>query len=237
MSIAKRLYLVAGLVALLAIAFSAVTLTSHLTSAQGSNPTPAAQTSAQPDEADDAAEAVTEEVDTDDVQEESGPQDEADDTQEPQLNGSVAVPEGQNGGLSESDEAAALASLATITPQQAGAAAQAQVPGDVQEESGPQDEADDTQEPQLNGSIAVSEGQNGGLSEADEAAALASLATITPEQAGAAAQAQVPGDVQHIELDNENGSLVYSVEIGGKDVKVDAGNGAVLHVESDGPED
>jgi uncharacterized membrane protein YkoI len=173
MSIAKRLYLVAGLVALLAIAFSAVTLTSHLTSAQGSNPTPAAQTSAQPDEADDAAEAVTEEVDTD----------------------------------------------------------------DVQEESGPQDEADDTQEPQLNGSIAVSEGQNGGLSEADEAAALASLATITPEQAGAAAQAQVPGDVQHIELDNENGSLVYSVEIGGKDVKVDAGNGAVLHVESDGPED
>jgi uncharacterized membrane protein YkoI len=172
-SISKRLYLVAGLVALLAIAFSAVTLASHLTSAQGSSPTPSVQTADRQDEADDAAGAATKEVDNDDIQEESGPQDEADDTQEPQLNGSIAVPEGQNGGLSE----------------------------------------------------------------ADEAAALASLAKITPEQASAAAQVEVPGDVQKVELGNENGSLVYSVEIGGKDVKVDAGNGAVLLIETGGPED
>jgi uncharacterized membrane protein YkoI len=34
-------------------------------------------------------------------------------------------------------------------------------------------------------------------------------------------------------LDNENGSLVYSVELSnGTDVKVDASNGAVLHAET-----
>jgi len=115
----------------------------------------------------------------------------------------------------------------------------------IEEECGPQDEtedadgadADDIQEPQLNGSITVPEGQDEGLSDADEATALASLATVTREDAIAFAQAKVPGDVQEVELDNENGSLVYSVEIGGKDVKVDAGTGTVLHVESDGPED
>jgi len=115
----------------------------------------------------------------------------------------------------------------------------------IEDECGPQDEAgdstegdaDDVQDPQLTGSIRVDESQYTGLSETEESAALASLATITPEQAIAAAQAEVPGDSQKVELDNENGSLVYSVEIGGKDVKVDAGTGAVLHVELDGPED
>lgn len=178
MSITKRLYLVAGLVAILAIAFSAVTLTSHLTSAQGPNPTPVAQTSDEQDDADDAAEGATKEADNDDIQEEADDADEAGD-----------------------------------------------------------EDADDVQEPQLNGSIAVPQGQDEGLSEADEAAALAPLAKITADEASAAAQAEVPGDVQKVELENENGSLVYSVEIGGKDVKVDAGTGAVLHIESDGPED
>ena len=111
----------------------------------------------------------------------------------------------------------------------------------IEEESGPQNDADgedgaDALEPKLNGSIAVPEGQSDNLSEADEAAALAPLAKITPDEASAAAQAQVPGQVQKVELDDENGSLVYSVEIGGKDVKVDAGTGAVLHIETDGPE-
>lgn len=155
MSITKRLYLVAGLVAILAIAFSGATLTSHLTSAQGPTPTPAAQTADEQEDADEAAEHDT----------------------------------------------------------------------------------DDVQEPELNGSISVDEAQYEGLSEADEAVALASLATITPEQASAAAQAEVPGDVQGVELDSENGSLIYSVKIGDKEVKVDAGTGAVLHVESEGPED
>jgi uncharacterized membrane protein YkoI len=181
MTLGKRMYWILALVAVMALAGAAITVTSRITSASGPSPTATAQTSDAQSEADDAAEATTNGVDTDTVEEQSGPQDEANDA-----NGADAA---------------------------------------------------DIQEPQLNGSIAVPDAQYEGMSEADESAALAPLATITPEQASAAAQADVPGDVQKVELDNENGSLVYSVEIGGKDVKVDAGNGAVLHVESGGPED
>ena len=47
-----------------------------------------------------------------------------------------------------------------------------------------------------------------------------------------------PGKVLTAELDDENGNLVYSVEVMThtrevKDVKVDAGNGTVLHVDAD----
>jgi len=60
----------------------------------------------------------------------------------------------------------------------------------------------------------------------------------TPEQASAAALAQVPGTVKKVELENEDGNVVYGVEIktanGESDVKVDAGDGRVLHVEKDG---
>lgn len=47
--------------------------------------------------------------------------------------------------------------------------------------------------------------------------------------------------MKKVELDNENGSLVYSVQLTdstgkGQDVKVDAGTGQVLHAEADGPE-
>ena len=71
--------------------------------------------------------------------------------------------------------------------------------------------------------------------ERGEAGRLAALAKIDATQAVSAALAQVPGTVLKTELDNENGNLVYSVEIKTakneiKEVKVDAGNGAVLHV-------
>ena len=69
---------------------------------------------------------------------------------------------------------------------------------------------------------------------------LKSLARITPEQAGAAALAQVPGTVKKVELENEDGNVVYGVEIetadGQTDVKVDAGDGRVLQVQKDGEE-
>jgi uncharacterized membrane protein YkoI len=72
-----------------------------------------------------------------------------------------------------------------------------------------------------------------------EAAQLMSLARIDVAQATAAALVQVPGTVLEAGLDNENGHVVYSVEIMTsthevKDVKVDAGTGDVLHVESGG---
>jgi uncharacterized membrane protein YkoI len=64
------------------------------------------------------------------------------------------------------------------------------------------------------------------------------LTKIDAARAMAAAQTRVPGKVLSAALDNENGNLVYSVVItpasGGsaQDVKVDAGNGSVLHVDT-----
>lgn len=100
-----------------------------------------------------------------------------------------------------------------------------------------QEKADvNVQEPSYTGSIKISESNY--ASESDESAALQSLAKITAADAEKAALAQVPGTVVKTTLDNENGNLVYSVEIkessgSVKDVKIDAGNGSVLIVESD----
>ena len=51
--------------------------------------------------------------------------------------------------------------------------------------------------------------------------------------------AAYPGvTVTEVELDNENCCLIYSVELGNNlDVKVDAGNGITLYVESDDGDD
>ncbi|MHB8928346.1 MAG: PepSY domain-containing protein [Bacillota bacterium] len=72
--------------------------------------------------------------------------------------------------------------------------------------------------------------------EAAEAAALQAMAKLSPEQAKAAALAAVPGTVVEVDLDNENGNLVYSVEVktadGVKELKIDAGNGQVLAQDS-----
>jgi hypothetical protein len=67
---------------------------------------------------------------------------------------------------------------------------------------------------------------------------LSTLAKIKADRAMAAAQAAFPGTaVKKMELDNENGCLVYSVILSnGMDVKVDAGNGAILHQELAGEE-
>ncbi|RDV84033.1 PepSY domain-containing protein [Ammonifex thiophilus] len=86
------------------------------------------------------------------------------------------------------------------------------------------------QQPSYAASIRVNELQQD--NEQAEAQYLAKLAKITPDEAKAAALKAVPGQVTGVSLDNENGNLVYSVEIknGNEvvDVKVDAGNGQVL---------
>ena len=161
MTISKRLYLVTGLVAVIALAFSAVTLTSSLTSA-GSD---AAQTCDQQDEADDAddaAESATEEADTDNVEEECGDQNEADDADE--------------------------------------------------------GEDDDAQAP------------SGTLDDGKE---LLPQAGITIEAAIAAAQSAATGPVGEVDLEHANGRLVFNVDIGDKDVKVDASDGTIVSVDSD----
>jgi uncharacterized membrane protein YkoI len=76
--------------------------------------------------------------------------------------------------------------------------------------------------------------------ESAEAARLASLAKVDEGQATAAAVGRVPGTALRTALENEDENVVYEVQIrtaAGQihDVKVDAGTGAVLHV--DAPDD
>ncbi|MGI8829494.1 MAG: PepSY domain-containing protein [Candidatus Limnocylindria bacterium] len=73
--------------------------------------------------------------------------------------------------------------------------------------------------------------------EAAEAAALAGLATVSQDAAEAAALAAVSGDILQAELDNENGFVLWSIEVRDAagivhDVKIDAGNAAVLGTEA-----
>lgn len=77
------------------------------------------------------------------------------------------------------------------------------------------------------------EGADDSAAEAAESAALAGLATVTADEATAAALQAVPGTAGAAQLENENGYVVYGVEITQADgttvdVKIDAGNGTVL---------
>lgn len=64
-------------------------------------------------------------------------------------------------------------------------------------------------------------------------AAPSATPAITADQAKATAEAQLnAGAASKVELDDENGQLVYSVEIGGVDVKVDAMTGAIVTVDN-----
>ena len=100
----------------------------------------------------------------------------------------------------------------------------------------PSDTQDQIESPAYSGSISVDQAQTEGMSEADEAAALQGQTGITADEAKTAAEAANPGaKAAKVELDNENGVLVYSVELdNGLDVKVDAGNSSVLHTEQAG---
>jgi uncharacterized membrane protein YkoI len=101
---------------------------------------------------------------------------------------------------------------------------------------GSADEADD---PTFTGSVAApaeaeqADDQETAGSDAAEKSALQALATVSQAQAEQAALAAVPGSVAETDLDNENGFVVYSVEVNGTDgtvteVTVDAGNASVL---------
>lgn len=75
-------------------------------------------------------------------------------------------------------------------------------------------------------------------SEAAETAQLAKVAKVDEAQAKSAALSKVPGTVQKAELGDENGNVVWEVEVKGDDgktheVKVDAGNATVLSAQVD----
>jgi uncharacterized membrane protein YkoI len=74
--------------------------------------------------------------------------------------------------------------------------------------------------------------------ESQDEAAFTEMARISLDTATNEALKQVPGKVVRAELENENGYLVYGVEIAKADhqiydVKVDAGNGKVLKIDQD----
>ncbi|PSF32930.1 peptidase [Aphanothece hegewaldii CCALA 016] len=78
---------------------------------------------------------------------------------------------------------------------------------------------------------------NDDLEEVQEVIQLQKLAKISLQQASQAAQQKIGGEPHQVELENENGNLVYTVEIGETEVIVDAGNGRVLYVEKLNQED
>jgi len=86
-----------------------------------------------------------------------------------------------------------------------------------------------------------SDDSNDDAAEAAEAAedvALTALATVTPEEASAAALEAEPGTVDDVELSNESGNVVYEVEVvdakGAEfDVIIDAGDASVLATQAD----
>jgi|ERR1700682_1907234 len=110
------------------------------------------------------------------------------------------------------------------------------------EEANESEKAEGNETAEANEASESQDGEKGeeaeGRAEGAESERLKSLARISLEQASAAALAQVPGTVKKIELENEDGNVVYSVEVetanGESDVKVDAGDGRVLQVEKDG---
>ncbi|MEH1828132.1 MAG: PepSY domain-containing protein [Nostoc sp.] len=78
----------------------------------------------------------------------------------------------------------------------------------------------------------ASDGDGETNDDAQEAAKLQPLAKITAQQAQQAVEASVGGKAKSVKLENEDGNLVYTVEIGQQDIKVDAGNGKVLYTEN-----
>jgi len=67
----------------------------------------------------------------------------------------------------------------------------------------------------------------------DDGKSLASEARITQQQAEQAAQSAAPGALNETDLEKYKGDLVYNVDVGSKDVKVDASTGKVLAVNAD----
>ncbi len=99
------------------------------------------------------------------------------------------------------------------------------------------DEGNDAGETRISGSIAAPAEQQGAEEDSNaEQAALAGLAKISEADAKTAALAAAPGTVNNVRLEDEDGFVVYAVEVttanGLVEVKIDAGNGKVLAQEA-----
>jgi uncharacterized membrane protein YkoI len=61
---------------------------------------------------------------------------------------------------------------------------------------------------------------------------LQALAKITAEQAKQAAETFIGAKASSVNIENEDGNLVYAVKLAEKEVEVDAGNGKVIYIEN-----
>ncbi|HEY9733247.1 MAG TPA: PepSY domain-containing protein [Drouetiella sp.] len=61
---------------------------------------------------------------------------------------------------------------------------------------------------------------------------LKKMAKITKARAINIARTAVKGAVGRVDLENEDGNVIWSVEIGGQELAIDAGNGKILSFES-----
>jgi len=82
---------------------------------------------------------------------------------------------------------------------------------------------------------ATSNGSGGsaGGSRLDDGKDLLPQAKITEQQAIAAAQSAASGALNEVDLEHYNGRLAFNVDVGAKDVKVDATTGDVLATPAD----
>ena len=85
----------------------------------------------------------------------------------------------------------------------------------------------------LAGGAAAFAGADAPPSRLDDGKDLAGQAGITERQAIAAARGAASGALNEVDLEHRGGRLVYNVDVGAKDVKVDAGTGDVVAVDAD----
>jgi uncharacterized membrane protein YkoI len=84
------------------------------------------------------------------------------------------------------------------------------------------------------GAIAMASGDSGGgAGRIDDGADLLPQARLTIAEAVRAAQTAASGKIGEIDLEHYGGRLVFNVDVGAKDVKVDAATGDVLASVSD----
>ena len=67
----------------------------------------------------------------------------------------------------------------------------------------------------------------------DDGKDLLPKANITEQEAIRAAQTAASGDLNEVDLEYVGGKLVFNVDVGNKDVKVDADSGKVVRVDQD----
>jgi uncharacterized membrane protein YkoI len=85
--------------------------------------------------------------------------------------------------------------------------------------------------------VETQDGVKEDANEHKEFSKLKALAKITSQQAQKTAEVSQGGKSSRVTLENEDSNLVYSVVIGQKEVKVDAGNSHVLYTEGLNQED